>query len=56
MLKMFVFIDIWFVKQDIQKWLNTKMCIFYREFENEQKKGKKQFDLPERGFEPPVVQ
>ena len=25
---MFVFIDIWFVKQDIQKWLKTKMCIF----------------------------
>ena len=28
MLKMFVFIDIWFVKQDIQKWLKTKICSF----------------------------
>ena len=42
MLKMFVFIDIWFGKQDIQKWLNTKICCFYGEFEIEQKKEKKQ--------------
>ena len=41
MLKIFVFIDIWFVKQDIQKWLKTKICSFYGEFENEKKKGQK---------------
>ena len=35
MVKMFVFIDIWFVKQDIQKWLKQ------REFENEKKKRQK---------------
>ena len=40
MLKMFVFIDIWFVKQDIQNGLKTKTCSFYEELENEQKKGK----------------
>ena len=28
MLKMFVFIDTWFVKQDIQKWLKTQICSF----------------------------
>ena len=28
MSKIFVFIDIWFVKQDIQKWLKTKICNF----------------------------
>ena len=33
MSKIFVFIDIWFVKQDIQKGLKTKICIFYGEFE-----------------------
>ena len=38
-----------FVKQDIQKWLKTKMCSFYlyEEFENEKKKGQNFFDLPE---------
>ena len=30
-----------FVNQDIQKLLNTKLCIFYGEFENDQKKDKK---------------
>ena len=54
MLKMFVFINIWFVKQDIQKWLKTKICSFYGEFENEQKKDKKKFDLLEQGFEPQI--
>ena len=44
MLKIFVFIDIWFVKQDIQKWLKNKdMQFFYGEFENEKKKGQKKF-------------
>ena len=28
MLKIFVFIDTWFVKQDIQKWLKIKICRF----------------------------
>ena len=41
MLKIFVFIDIWFVKQHIQEWLKTKIFCFYGEFENEQKKDKK---------------
>ena len=27
---------------------------FYGEFENEQKKDKKKFDLPELGFEPQI--
>ena len=51
MLKMF---DIWFVKQDIQKWLITKICSFDGEFENEKKKGQNFFDLPEGGFEPQI--
>ena len=52
MLKIFVFIDIWFVKQDIQKWLKKqRYAVFYGEFENEKKKGQKKFDLPEGGFE-----
>ena len=37
---MFVFIDILFVKQDIKKWFNTKICSFYGGFENEQKRDK----------------
>ena len=51
MLKIFIFIDIWFVKKDIQIWLKTKTCSFYGEFENEKKKGQIFFDLPKRGFE-----
>ena len=51
MLKTSFFIDIWFVKQDIPKWLKTKISVFYGEFENEQKKEKK-IDLPERGMKP----
>ena len=35
MLKMFVFIDVWFVKQDIKKMVKYKyMQFFYGEFEN----------------------
>ena len=34
---MFVFIDIWFVKQE---WLKNKDSVFYGESENEQKKDK----------------
>ena len=30
-----------FVKQDIQKWLKTKICSLYGEFENKHKKGQK---------------
>ena len=41
MLKMFVFIEIWFVKQDIQKWWKQRCAVFYREFENEQNDKKK---------------
>ena len=41
MLKIFVFIDIWFVKQNIEKWLKKqRYAVFYGEFENEQKKDK----------------
>ena len=44
MLKIFVFIDIWFVKQDIQKWLKKqRYAVFYGEFENEKKKMTKKF-------------
>ena len=31
-----------------------RCAVFYGEFENEQKKDKKKFDLPERGFEPQI--
>ena len=41
MLKIFVFVDIWFVKQDIQKRLRAKIFSFYGESENEKKKGQK---------------
>ena len=34
----------------IQKWLKTKICIFYEEFEKEQKKNKNVIDLLEGGF------
>ena len=41
MLKIFVFIDIWFVKQDIQKWLKTKVCSFlWRIWKWKEKKDK----------------
>ena len=44
-----------FVKQDIQKWLKTKICsFFYAEFEKKKKKGPKFFDLSEQGFEPQI--
>ena len=32
----------------------TKLCSFYGELENEQKKNKKHFEPPERGFEPQI--
>ena len=54
MLKSFVFIDIWFVKQDIQKWLKTKICSFYGVFENEQKKVQK-FLTSGAGIWTPVI-
>ena len=53
MLNIFVFIDIWFVKQDIQKWLKKRYAVFYGKFENEKKK-KKKIDLPEREFKPQI--
>ena len=31
-----------------------RYAVLYGEFENEKKKGKKIFDLPERGFEPQI--
>ena len=31
-----------------------RYAVFYEEFENEKKKGQKNFDLPERGFEPQI--
>ena len=54
MLKICVFIDIWFVKQDIQKWLKNKDTVFYEEFENEKKKGQNNFDLSALGIEPQI--
>ena len=35
-----------------QKWLKTRTCNFFGEFENEKKKGQKKFYLPEWGFNP----
>ena len=37
-------------KRDIKKLLKT--TVLYGEFENEKKNDKKNFDLPEQGFEP----
>ena len=54
MLITFVFIDIWFVKQDIQKWLKTKICSFLWRIWKWKEKGAKKFDLPWRGFEPRI--
>ena len=34
--------------------VKNKDAVFYGEFDKEQKKGKKNFDLPERGFEPQI--
>ena len=31
-----------------------RYTVFYGEFENEKKKGQKNFDLPEWGFEPQI--
>ena len=31
-----------------------RYAVFYGEFENEKKKGQKNFDLPERGYEPQI--
>ena len=57
MLKIFVFIDIWFVKQDIQKWLKKRHVIFYGEFENEKKKDQTILTLPSGDSNPrfPVI-
>ena len=33
---------------------NKEMQFFYGEFENEEKKGQKIFDLPQQGFEPRI--
>ena len=38
MLETFVFIDIWFVKQDIKKWSKQRLAILYGEFEKEKDK------------------
>ena len=52
---MFVFIDIRFVKQDIQKWLKTKIyAIFMENLKMKRKKGQKKFDLPKQRFEPQI--
>ena len=48
MLKIFVFIDIWFVKQYIQKWL------FMENLKMKRKKRTTFFVLPERGFKPQI--
>ena len=34
--------------------LSQRYPVLYQEFENERKKRKKNFDLPERGFEPHI--
>ena len=49
---MFVFIDIWFVKQDIIKWLKTMISSFLWRIWKWTEKGQKIFDLQERGFDP----
>ena len=54
MLKIFVFIYIWFVKQDIQKWLKTKICSFLWRIWKWKEKRTKNFDLPEQGLEPQI--
>ena len=55
MLKIFVFIDICFVKQDIQNWSKTKICSFFmKNLKMKRKKDKKHFDIPEGGFEPQI--
>ena len=41
MLKTFLLIDIWFIKQAIKKWLKIKICSFVRRIWNEKKKGEK---------------
>ena len=52
MLKIFVYINIWFLKQNIQKWLKPKICIFYGEFENVKKKGQKILTFPSGDLNP----
>ena len=34
--------------------VKKRYSVFYGEFEYEKKKGQKNFDLPERGFEPQI--
>ena len=43
MLKIFVFIDIWFIKVGIQKWLKTKLCSFFMENLKMKRKNDKKF-------------
>ena len=40
MLKIFVFIDIWFVKQAIQKWLKQRYAVFMKNLKIKRKKDK----------------
>ena len=46
MLKIFDFFDIWFLKQDIQKWLKPRYAVFYGEFKNEKTKGQNFWIFP----------
>ena len=41
MLKTFVFIDTWFVKQDIDRWFINTIQYYMEQSENEKKNGKK---------------
>ena len=52
MLKTSFFIDIWFVKQDIKKWLKTMICSFLWLIWKWKEKGTKKIDLPDGDLNP----
>ena len=54
MMKIFVFIDIWFVKQNIQKWLKTKICSFLCRIWKWTEKGQKILWPFKAGFKPQI--
>ena len=52
---MFVFIDTWFVKQDIKSWFIQTIQFLMEDLKMKRKRVKK-FDLPEWGFEPRIFE
>ena len=44
------------VKEDIKEFFICQNSVFYGKYENEKKTGQKKFDLPQRGFEPPIFE